>query len=209
MSMDDLARAEQSDPCCELAHLVRNRMLSLRAALIETARGIDRSISEARDTMEGLQTMMDNARARAGLMLIDAAGSYEIRSDGAGDGAFGASRVSGSGRYGHRGVDTMVVPGTSVRAPVSGRVARLGYCYAGEPYRLVIIGVSDWEVRVLYALCPEDLVGRMVRIGQHIGIAQDVSQRNSYAAMGMLPHLHTEIRHAGELVDPTPLIFGG
>jgi len=207
--VDDLHRAEQADPCMALAHLVRGDLSAVHGILRECRKSYDLALHRVQGTMDGLQGLLDSARAKSCLTLIDPAGSYQIRSDGSGDGAFGASRRSGDRRYTHTGLDTMVVPGMSVRAPLTGRVVRLGRCYAGDSYRLVVIEAGPWECRVLYALCPDELVGKPVQMGEHIGIAQDVTARNDYRTQGMLPHLHTEVRHAGELVDPTPFMFGG
>jgi len=204
MSCEDLKRAEQADPCVELADVLRNDLSVLRGMLEDSRRGFEQGLHRVRGTMESLQALIDQARAR--LHMIDPAGTFEVRRDPMGSGAFGAPRRSGGRSYTHRGLDTRTAPGDSVRAPLGGHVTRIGLCYAAEPFRLVVIEHRAWECRVLYVEPLEDLMGRRVRQGQIIGWAQDVTRRRDYAARGMLAHVHTEIRCGDELLDPAALM---
>lgn len=194
----------RDDPCVELAHQVRNALSCERGLIIEAQSVLGKMLHRCQGTMDGLQALIDQARLE--LRLLDPAGTYRIRSDGMGDGAFGARRRSGGRRYAHRGVDTICTPGDSVRAPMDGGVSRIGWCYAGEDYRLVVLEHGCWECRVLYVEPLEGLMGRRVRKGEIIGFAQDVTLRGGYAAGGMLPHLHTEAYQGGELVNPAALM---
>lgn|GEM_PF-1469172 len=204
MSVEDLERAERADACLELAHQVRNALSCERGLIIEAQSTLGKMLHRCQGTMDGLQALIDQARLE--IRLLDPAGTYQIRSDGMGDGAYGAWRRNGAKRYAHRGLDTICTPGDSVRAPMAGAVSRIGWCYAGEDYRLVVLEARCWECRVLYVEPLEGLLGRRVREGEIIGHAQDVTLRDGYAEGGMLPHLHTELYQAEALVDPTPLM---
>ena len=118
----------------------------------------------------------------------------EVRSDAMGDGKFRAPR---SGRM-HRGVDLLVQPSEQVRAPADGVVVRLGRCYPTEPYfGLVEIECGPLVHRVLYVE-PSVEAGDEVRLGDTIGVAQDVRERHGER---MDPHIHWECRLTDVLLD--------
>lgn len=208
MSMDELDRAEREDPQLAVAHLLRNDLSVLRGLLEDQRRGLERALHRVQGTMDGLQGLLDVARAgsRQDPRLIDPAGTYTIRRDPAGDGRFGAPRRNSAGAYEHRGLDTRTTPGDTARAPIAGTLVRTGVCYADDPtYRLVVIVAGTWQCKVLYVLPLDALVGCEVRLGQIVGLAQDVTERKDYRAQGMRPHLHTEVWH-GRHLDPAPLM---
>lgn len=123
--------------------------------------------------------------------------------DAFGSGAFGA--VRDGGRRLHRGVDLVAAPGSPVRAPISGRVTRVGAAYR-DSAALTFVEISNAETRyvarVLYVgarVAP----GTVVAAGDLIGEAQDLGAR--YGA-GMTNHVHLEMtgRSGGRL---NPLVI--
>jgi len=206
MSSKDIERAERNDPFIALAHEVRNRLTCVHGVSQDVQRALKRLDEDVSETMQALQSQIDTARTA--LHLIDPAGTFEIRRDRMGDGAYGAWRRAGSRRYAHRGLDTLATPGDSVRAPMGGVVTRIGWCYSGEEYRLVEIESWPWTCKVLYVEPLGEIVGRTVHQGKIIGRAQNIVSRPGleYGVRGMHPHLHTELRRFEELVDPTPLM---
>ncbi len=120
-----------------------------------------------------------------------------------GAGAFGASRSGGTRR--HRGADYVAEPGELVRAPISGVVQRIGYAYRGDQrYRYVELSSEDLtrDVRVLY-VGPLVELGALVRAGEPIGRAQDLSRRYP---RGITNHVHVEMRENGALADPADML---
>jgi RHS repeat-associated protein len=123
--------------------------------------------------------------------------------DSQGCGHFGANR-----RYGpHRGADYETTAGQQVVAPHSGRV-RVGHPYRDDLsyYLIEIQGPRGHVVRSLY-VSPADGIstGGTVRAGQVIGTAQDLTPRYP----GITNHVHVDIRHGRDFIDPTTLIPGG
>ena len=124
----------------------------------------------------------------------------EVRSDPAGDGAFGAPR--GGKPDGHRGTDFLVGVGDEVLSPCVGTITKLGQCYANTPtWRYVqITDRSGLHHRVFY-IEPRGHIGKKVNLDTVIGIAMDISNR--YPDQGMLPHIHYEIKKGQEYLDPS------
>lgn len=115
---------------------------------------------------------------------------FRVRSDGWGDGHFGAPR---GGRC-HDGVDAeIVIPKQIIVAPFAGLVEKVDYPY-GYDLRWKGIQISNDLVRceIWYMSPKENLVGHTVRRKQILGFAQDISekyppnQENGY----MHPHVH-------------------
>jgi len=203
MSVDELKEKEREDPCLGLAHLLRNDMSVIRGMLLDTQRAFRSALERVQGTMDGLQGLIDDALSRAVVQLIDPAGSFEIRSDRAGDGRYRAPR----GDRWHLGVDTLASPGEVARAPMAGILVRSGQCYADDDrFRLLVIECEPWECKSMYVVPFAHLIGQRVRLGQNIGTVQDITQRSDYAERGMRPHIHTELRQHGGVVDPTPLM---
>lgn len=127
---------------------------------------------------------------------------HEVRGEDVyGAGAFGASR----GARRHRGADYIAEPGEIVRAPIAGVVQRIGFAYRGdERYRYVELGdpIAQRAVRVLY-VGPLVEVGAVVRAGDPIGRAQDLSVRYP---RGITNHVHVELKQSGVLGDPASLL---
>ena len=117
-----------------------------------------------------------------------------------GSGSFGASR-DGGGRW-HIGADAIALPGEAAFSPITGKVDKLGTCYAGDIYRYVrIVGNGAYTgtiVRVLYVE-PRVVEGEGVAAGEQIGLVQDISKRD----VGITPHVHIEIWKA---IDPSGVV---
>lgn len=110
-----------------------------------------------------------------------------IRVDDAGDGHFGAPR----GDRTHRGVDYLCRPGDTVHSPCNGVVSKLGFPYADDStWRYVEITDGRSRRHRLFYVEPLHHVGTIVKEGNVIGHAQDISLRYSPR---MKPHLHYEI----------------
>lgn len=122
------------------------------------------------------------------------------RCDGHGCGGFGDSR----GARKHKGVDLACRPGTAVNSPVSGRVTKLGYPYGDDlSFRYVEISTNGYRYRVFYVE-PTVSEGDEVSRDSFIGKSQSLDGRYS----GITEHVHFEVMNpAGEIVDPTPIIF--
>jgi murein DD-endopeptidase MepM/ murein hydrolase activator NlpD len=129
---------------------------------------------------------------------------HDLRGEDAyGAGFYGASRAAGARR--HRGADYVAEPGEIVRAPISGVVQRIGFAYRGdERYRYVELTSEDQtrDVRVLY-VGPLVQLGAVVRAGEPIGRAQDLSRRYP---RGITNHVHVEMRENGALADPAGVL---
>ena len=118
-----------------------------------------------------------------------------IRNDKAGFGYYGAPRsktVDGKTvRYTHEGVDYICTPGQLVCMPCTGRIVRLAYPYSDKSYGGVLIEAKRAMLKVFYVEPYDGIVGRTFKIGDPIGIAQDVSKR--YPGQGVTPHVHVQI----------------
>ncbi len=118
--------------------------------------------------------------------------------DAFGSGDFGAVRDAGKRR--HHGVDYVAEVGAPVRAPIGGRVTRLGDAYGGAGgLRFVEITnpVTKLTARLLY-VAPSVVEGDIILAGEEIGAAQDLSARYP----GITNHVHVELRDAdAQLID--------
>lgn len=131
-----------------------------------------------------------------------------VRSDAGGDGRFGASRIRRnrqkypSGKGPHEGVDLLSDPGQEIIAPVSGKLrsARPGTV----PFGGVEISSGDGDVKVkMFYLKPDErLLGKAVKAGDVIRIAQDLHIPGSHYGSTVQNHIHVEVRLKDKLVDP-------
>ena len=101
----------------------------------------------------------------------------------------------------HEGVDIGARPGTPVRAAADGIVAYSDNGLRGYGNCIMIVHANGWVT--LYAHQKQTIVqaGQRVRRGQRIGYVGSTG-----IARG--PHLHFELRQAGETADPVPLFYG-
>lgn len=129
---------------------------------------------------------------------------HDLRGEDAyGAGFYGAPRAAGARR--HHGADYVAEPGEIVRAPITGVVERIGFAYRGDDrYRYVELA-SEGQARNVRVLCIGPLVqlGAVVRAGEPIGRAQDLSARYP---RGITNHVHVELRENGALADPADLL---
>jgi murein DD-endopeptidase MepM/ murein hydrolase activator NlpD len=121
-----------------------------------------------------------------------------------GEGKHDASRGHGARR--HEGIDFIATPGIAIRAPVAGRVSRLGRPYAdSDEFALVEIEMESGCKVVVFYVQPLVRVGDSVAAGDTIGLSQNLDTRYS----GICPHVHLEVRRGAtgfvERLDPTPL----
>ncbi|SDM25101.1 murein hydrolase activator EnvC family protein [Maricaulis salignorans] len=119
--------------------------------------------------------------------------------------AFGDTRQRSGGRVGHHGGIDLAAPyGTPVHAAGDGEVVFAGWGYHGSPHWGLLIAIDHGEGwTTLYAHLSEAgvEVGDRVRGGEPIGHIG-----TSGNATG--PHVHLEVRHEGEPVDPVGHIPG-
>ena len=110
----------------------------------------------------------------------------------------------------HIGVDLELPkgPGQEIVAPHSGIIVRYSFPYQGDTtYSGVLLEGASLESRIWYFQPFSELIGKQVRQGQPIGIAQDISKKYcppnyKYTAD---PHIHWQIGKYGE-IDPLILL---
>ncbi len=117
-----------------------------------------------------------------------------IRSDKAGDGSYGASR----GNRIHQGVDFICTPGQDVVCPIDNALfVRVAYPYADISYDGCLLRNEFMEVMMFYVEPIEGIVGKTLRQGDKIGVAQNIADRYSD---NMTPHIHLDIRSTDPLL---------
>lgn len=120
--------------------------------------------------------------------------------DSWGNGMFGAPR----GTRLHMGVDFAAWPESILLSPVKGKVTKHGYPYGDDlSYRYIqIVDRNGWRHRFFYVEPLADL-GTSVKVGDEIGIVQDITHRYRIPK-GMVPHIHYEIIDVdGLYIDPS------
>lgn len=128
-------------------------------------------------------------------------GSNIVRgSDSFGHGRFGAARGSRL----HNGADFNVEAGNNVYSPVFGKVIRVAVPYKSDDRfkGLVIEGVgryAGYSVKLFYLNPKKGIVGKIVKQGEMIGNAQDLTIKYK----GITNHIHFEITLNGTQIDPS------
>ena len=117
-----------------------------------------------------------------------------IRNDTGGKGYYGAPRARKLAndkiqRYAHQGTDYACVPGQIVKSPMTGIIVRRAKPYKHDGYNGVLIVAKRLSLKMFYLEPNPDLIGKIVKIGDSIGIAQDISKKYSKVT----PHIHVEI----------------
>ena len=121
-----------------------------------------------------------------------------VRNDGVGAGYYHADR----GHRVHLGVDLLLPngPGQPIIAPHPGIVVRYSFPYQGSTkFSGILLKGKSATSKIWYIQPYPDLIGKRVRQGQVIGIAQDISEKYGD---GCLPHIHWQI----EEIDPLILL---
>lgn len=101
--------------------------------------------------------------------------------------------INGSARF-HAGQDLRVAYGQEIRAAAAGRVRSVGEQGA---YGLMVVIDHEGGVETRYA----HLSASDVRVGEAIAPGQVIA-RSGASGRSTGPHLHFEVRHDGEPVDP-------
>ncbi|MCP4585312.1 hypothetical protein [Pseudoalteromonas sp.] len=128
------------------------------------------------------------------MLLINPTGKG-VRSDGWGNGHFGATRRDQGKRRKHKGTDYVVVPGQRIFAPANAIYRRIAYPYAdSREYTGGYFEGEDISYKIYYyksTIKP----GKKVLQGDTIGYSQDISNRYGLDRNGekMVPHIHLEI----------------
>jgi len=123
-----------------------------------------------------------------------------IRDDPYGNGEFGAKRKGGRK---HKGLDLQAELNCPVYASKSGW-ARSGYYPKGYGKLVVINHPGGWQTRYGHLSRSDIKRAQWVRQGDIIG---SVGKTGNARSRGIMPHLHFEIRHKGEPLDPAGLLI--
>ena len=192
---------------------VADRMQDVAAGEIEAGNAGANELGIIGDIFKGLfdgasniiRTASSGERTGGGMVFVNPTGGAIRGSDKKGKGHFRAPRTNTAGF--HKGTDYISTPGQNVRAVISGRVSKHGWPYGDRPsIRLIDIeNSSGYRVRHFYvSLKPGLSVGDTISAGDVIGTAQSLTVFSEFE--GMTEHVHVEIYHNGQLVDPANLI---
>ncbi|WP_417491164.1 M23 family metallopeptidase [Maricaulis sp.] len=112
---------------------------------------------------------------------------------------YGDDRLRGDGRIArHRGIDLAAPYGTPVRAASGGEIVYAGRGYRGSSLWGLLVAIDHgdgWLSLYAHLSEAEARVGERVRRGEEIG-------RIGTSGNATGPHVHVELRHEGEPVDP-------
>ncbi|HDK42903.1 MAG TPA: hypothetical protein ENG87_05970 [Candidatus Pacearchaeota archaeon] len=110
-----------------------------------------------------------------------------IRHDKEGNGEYGAKR----GKRLHQGTDYICTPNQMIVSPISGTVIRKARPYANDKYYSgIVIQGKHIRVKMFYLKPLDEIIGKTVKAGDYIGVAQDISLRYNSK---MIPHIHLRI----------------
>lgn len=110
-------------------------------------------------------------------------------------------QVAGSSDDAHPGLDVAVAVGSLVRATADGNVAETG---EDPEYGTFVLLQHVDEYQSMYG----HLSRSLVRTGQHVSAGEVIGLSGS-TGNSSAPHLHFEIRHHGQVVDPLTLVKEG
>ncbi len=113
----------------------------------------------------------------------------QIRNDRGGAGHYGASRTKKGKKYKHKGTDYCCTPGEEILSPATGLILREARPYDHGEYTGFVLDTKRCRLMVFYVKLHDGLIGAIVRQGQPIGIAQDISLKYR----DVLPHFHIEV----------------
>ena len=131
--------------------------------------------------------------------LISPTGKSVRLMDSFGSGLFNAPR----GKEKHNGIDFICEPGQVIVSPVDGIVIRQAFPYSDKNYSGVLLGNDSLSLKMFYFIPDKKILGKRVKQGDRLGIAQDISKRYSSKDRKMIPHIHLQI----ECLDPTVLML--
>ncbi|MBK7056199.1 MAG: peptidoglycan DD-metalloendopeptidase family protein [Leptospiraceae bacterium] len=103
----------------------------------------------------------------------------------------------------HNGIDFICEPGQVIVSPVDGIVIRQAFPYTDKNYSGVLLGNDSLSLKMFYFIPDKKVLGKRVKQGDRLGIAQDISKRYSSKDRKMIPHIHLQI----ECLDPTVLML--
>ncbi len=162
------------------------------------------SITSTSSISSSNQNLASSSSTTSTLLVNPTGGG--IRSDGGGDGSFGASR----GTRTHAGIDLQTTNGQNVVSPITGTATNFVGATSGYP--MVDITPSDTSqiqmIRMLYIDAPAGATAGgsyPVTAGQSIGTAANL--QNLGYPDSVTPHVHIQIKKDGEWTDPTPYFF--
>ena len=123
--------------------------------------------------------------------MISPTGQGMRKADKWGKGCYRASR--GKGMRLHKGADYVCEPGQDVVSPITGVIMREARPY-GDPewvyrYSGLVIYNDYCSLKLFYLEPIRHLIGTKVRMGDKVGVAQDISERYE----GMIPHIHLQM----------------
>lgn len=113
-----------------------------------------------------------------------------LRQDGEGSGRFGSSRgtLPGGSKKFHDGIDLVVAEGQSIYAPMDSKVVKVDYPYLSDArWTGIQLETPLLRCEVWYMVPDQSLIGKEVKQGQPIGVAQDISKKYT---PDMTPHVH-------------------
>jgi len=126
--------------------------------------------------------------------MISPTGAGPRGVDSWGSGAFRAPR----GDREHKGVDYRLQPGQVVVAPISGTIVRHARPYSDPKwlyeYNGVVLKGERCSIKMFYLEPFQHVIGKKVRRGEAIGMAQDVGKKYP----GITLHVHLQI----DEIDP-------
>lgn len=134
---------------------------------------------------------------------------HHLRKDKVGDGSYDPIEKGGTRpTKKHNGVDLIATPGSIVTSPINGKVVRKSFPYgSSSPYQGVLLkGTQEHagiEFKIFYIIPDDDLIGKEVKKGDRIGIAQKISAKYP----GALDHIHVEMYVENQIQDPTKALF--
>ncbi|MCA9563085.1 MAG: M23 family metallopeptidase [Myxococcales bacterium] len=99
----------------------------------------------------------------------------------------------------HRGVDFGGETGTPIYAAASGRALMAGYCDRGTGNCVVLQHRSEWRTQYFHLDEVAIRAGERVQTGQLIGYMGATGRATG-------PHLHFQVSHRGEDVDPMEVL---
>ena len=110
-------------------------------------------------------------------------------------------QVIGGSDDAHPGLDVAVTIGSLVRATADGSVAETG---EDPEYGTFVLLQHGDDYQSMYG----HLSRSLVRVGQHV-LAGEVIGLSGNTGNSSAPHLHFEVRHRGQVVDPLTLVKEG